>query len=129
MKKKSCHLAPKVVIDLPFEGRKVKGSRKYRGRERVPKVGSRREETITEPINSRIGEFHTNFSIFRDQMYILGYQTPVFIPNLYNRVKFLDKNFISSVKSTNFSIFRDQMYILGYQTPFLSPFCKIGSNF
>ena len=54
MKKKSCHLAPKVVIDLPFEGRKVKGSRKYRGRERVPKVGSRREETITEPINSRI---------------------------------------------------------------------------
>ena len=47
MKKKTCHLAPKVVIDLPFEGRKVKGSRKYRGRERVPKVGSRREETIT----------------------------------------------------------------------------------
>ena len=57
--KKSCHLAPKVVIDLPFEGRKVEGSRKYRGRERVPKVGSRREETITEPINSRIGEFYT----------------------------------------------------------------------
>ena len=48
-----------MVIDLPFEGRKVEGSRKYRGRERVPKVGSRREETITEPINSRIGEFHT----------------------------------------------------------------------
>ena len=47
------------MIDLPFEGRKVEGSRKYRGRERVPKVGSRREETITEPINSRIGEFHT----------------------------------------------------------------------
>ena len=59
IKKKSCHLAPKVVIDLPFEGRKVEGSRKYRGRERVPKVGSRREETITEPINSRIGELHT----------------------------------------------------------------------
>ena len=58
-KKKSCHLAPKVVIDLPFEGGKVEGSRTYRGRERVPKVGSRREETITEPINSRIGEFHT----------------------------------------------------------------------
>ena len=57
--KKSCHLVPKVVKDLPFEGRKVEGSRKYRGRERVPKVGSRREETITEPINSRIGEFHT----------------------------------------------------------------------
>ena len=52
--KKSCHLVPKVVIDLPFEGRKVEGSRKYRRRERVPKVGSRREETITEPINFRI---------------------------------------------------------------------------
>ena len=48
-----------MVIDLPFEGRKVEGSQKYRGRERVPKVGSRREETITELINSRIGEFHT----------------------------------------------------------------------
>ena len=48
-----------MVIGLPFEGRKVEGSQKYRGRERVPKVGSRREETITEPINSRIREFHT----------------------------------------------------------------------
>ena len=57
--KKSCHLVPKVVIDLPFEGRKVEGSRKYRRRESVPKTGSRREETITEPINSCIGEFHT----------------------------------------------------------------------
>ena len=57
--KKSCHLVPKVVIDLPFEGRKVEGSQKYRRRERVPKAGSRREEIITEPINSRIGEFHT----------------------------------------------------------------------
>ena len=55
---KPCHLVPKVVIDLSFEGRKVEGSRKYR-RERVPKGGSRREETTTEPINSRIGEFHT----------------------------------------------------------------------
>ena len=53
-KKKLCHLVPKVVIDLPFEG-----SRKYRRREGVPKAGSRREETITEPINSQIGEFHT----------------------------------------------------------------------
>ena len=44
---------------MPFEGRKVEGSRKYRGRERVPKVRSRGEETITEPINSSIGEFHT----------------------------------------------------------------------
>ena len=55
---KSCHLVSKVVMDLPFEGRKVEGSRKYR-RERVPKAGSRGEETITEPINSHIGEFYT----------------------------------------------------------------------
>ena len=48
-----------MAIDLPYEGRKVEGSRKYRVRERVPKVGSRREETITELINSGIGEFHT----------------------------------------------------------------------
>ena len=48
-----------MVIDLPFEGRKVEGSWKYRRRERVSKAGSRGEETITEPINSRIGEFHT----------------------------------------------------------------------
>ena len=48
-----------MVIHLPFEGRKVEGSRKYRRRERFPKAGSRREETITEPINSCIGEFHT----------------------------------------------------------------------
>ena len=36
--KKSCHLVLKVVIDLPFEGRKVERSQKYR-RERVPTVG------------------------------------------------------------------------------------------
>ena len=53
------HLVPKVVIDLPFEGRKVEGSWKYRSRERVPKEGSRREETITEAINSCTGDFHT----------------------------------------------------------------------
>ena len=41
-KKRSCHLVPKVVIDLPFEGRKVEGSWKYI-RERVPKAGSRWE--------------------------------------------------------------------------------------
>ena len=41
-----------MVIDLPFEGRKVEGSWRYRRRERVPKAGSRGEETITEPINS-----------------------------------------------------------------------------
>ena len=56
-KKKSCHLVPKVVIDLSFEGRKVEGSRKYRKRE-SPKAGSRREETITEPINSCNGIPH-----------------------------------------------------------------------
>ena len=60
--KKSCHLVPKVMIDLPFEGRKVKGNRKYRRRERVPKAGSRMEETITKPINSCIGEFHTRIN-------------------------------------------------------------------
>ena len=49
-KKTSGHLVPKVVIDLIFEGRKVEGSRKCKRRERVPKAGSRREETITEPI-------------------------------------------------------------------------------
>ena len=54
-KKKSCHLVPKVATDLPFEERKVEGSRKYKRRERVPKVRGRREETITELINSRIG--------------------------------------------------------------------------
>ena len=58
-KKNSCHLVPKVVIDLPFEGRKVEESQKYRRRERVPKMGSRGEKTITEPINSCIGEVHT----------------------------------------------------------------------
>ena len=39
---------PKVVIDLPFEGRKAEESRKYRRRKRIPQVGSRREKTITE---------------------------------------------------------------------------------
>ena len=52
-KKKIMHLVPKVVLDLPFGGRKVEGSQKYRRRERVPKVGSRGEETITEPINNK----------------------------------------------------------------------------
>ena len=47
IKRKSCHLVPRVVIDLPFEGRKVERSWKCRRRERVPKAGSRREETIT----------------------------------------------------------------------------------
>ena len=46
-KKKSCDLVPKVMIDLPFEGRLVEGSWKYRRRERVPQAGSRWEETIS----------------------------------------------------------------------------------
>ena len=33
-----------MVIDLPFKGKKVEGSRKYR-RERVPKTGSRRKKS------------------------------------------------------------------------------------
>ena len=32
-KKKSCHMVPKVVIDLPFEGRKVEGNGNTEGRE------------------------------------------------------------------------------------------------
>ena len=47
------------MIDLPFEGSKVGGSWKYRRREKVPKAGSRREETITDLIDSCIGEFYT----------------------------------------------------------------------
>ena len=39
---------------------KVEGRGKYRRREKVPKVGSRRDETITEPINSCIGVPHNN---------------------------------------------------------------------
>ena len=58
-KKKTCHPGPKVVTDLLFEEWKVEGSHKYRRRERAPEAGSRRDETITEPINSCIGEFHT----------------------------------------------------------------------
>ena len=42
-------------MDLPFEG-----SLECRRREKVPKVGSRGEETITEPVNSCIGEFHNS---------------------------------------------------------------------
>ena len=56
-KKKSCHLVPKVVIELPFEGRTVEGSQKYTRRERVPKAESRREETITELINACTRKF------------------------------------------------------------------------
>ena len=44
----------------------------------------------------------TNLSIFRDQMYIFRYKTPLFIHNLYILVKLFCKNFIFSVKSTFF---------------------------
>ena len=59
----------------------------------------------------------TNLSIFRDQMYIFRYKTPLFIHNLYILVKLFCKNFIFSVKSTFFLVFQDQMYIFGYKTP------------
>ena len=49
---------PKVVIDLPFEGRKVEGSWKNRRWKSIPQVGNRMEETITKLINSSNGEFH-----------------------------------------------------------------------
>ena len=58
----------------------------------------------------------TNFLVFRDQMYIFGYKTTVFIQNLYFLVKYFGKNFIFSVKSTNILFFWDQMYIFGYKT-------------
>ena len=48
--KNSYHLVPKVVTDLPFEGKKVEGSQKNRRWETVPQLGSRREGTISEPI-------------------------------------------------------------------------------
>ena len=44
------------MIDLPFEGRLKEARNTEEGR--VPKAGSRREETITEPINSCVREFH-----------------------------------------------------------------------
>ena len=61
--KKRKRKAPKRIkqIDkISKKGNKVEGSRKYRRMERVPKAGSRREETITEPFNSCIGEFPHN---------------------------------------------------------------------
>ena len=48
-------------------------------------------------------------------MYIWGYQTPVFIPNLYDLVK---KNLIFS---EIFPFFREQMYIWGTKLQFLTP--------
>ena len=42
---------------------------------------------ILSPLDKKKLNFQLNFSIFREQMYIWGYQTPVFIPNLYDRVK------------------------------------------
>ena len=66
--------------------------------------------------------FQLNFSIFREQMYIWGYQTPVFIPNLYDQVK---KNFIFS---EIFPFLRNKCTFGGTKLQFLSPICTIGSK-
>ena len=58
----------------------------------------------------------TNFLFFRDQLYIFGYKTTVFIQNLCILEKFFGQNFIFRVKSTNILFFQDQMYIFGYKT-------------
>ena len=47
---------------------------------------------------------------FRDQMYIFGYKTKVFIQNMYVLVKFFGKKFIFSVKSTIFCFFPDHVH-------------------
>ena len=47
--KKSCHLVPKVVINLPFEGRKVEGSRKYRRRREFQKLYNKQSAKISLP--------------------------------------------------------------------------------
>ena len=49
----------------------------------------------------------TNILFFRDQMYIFGYKTTVFIQNLYILVKLFCKNFIFSVKSKFFFYFSE----------------------
>ena len=55
-------------------------------------------------------------------MYIWGYQTPVFIPNLYDRVK---KNFIFS---EIFPFLGNKCTFGGTKIQFLSPICTIGSK-
>ena len=50
-KKKTCHLVPEVVTDLPLKEGWLKEAAKQ-------KTG---ESSITEPINSCTGEFHTIF--------------------------------------------------------------------
>ena len=57
----SCHLVPMMVTDLPLEGKKVEGSQKNRRWKRAPQVGSKAEETITGPINSRTGKILLDF--------------------------------------------------------------------
>ena len=73
-KKKSCHLVLKVVTDLPFEGRKVEGSQKYRKRERVPKAGSRREflhwRVPCNPIQFNIAQDFGGYSSLQDPKYL-----------------------------------------------------------
>ena len=51
LKRKSSHLAPKVVIDPPFER-----SWKNKSWKRVPQAGTRVEETVTELI-LELGKF------------------------------------------------------------------------
>ena len=50
----------------------------------------------------------TNILFFRDQMYIFGYKTTVFIQNLFILVKYFGKNFVFSVKSTFFFYFSER---------------------
>ena len=67
--------------------------------------------------------------VFRDQMYIFGYKTTVFIQNLYILVKVFIKNFIFSVKSTILLVFQDQMYIFRYKTTVFTQNLYILVNF
>ena len=69
-------------------------------------------------IGSKKLNFQLNFSIFREQMYIWGYQTPVFIPNLYDRVK---KNFIFS---EIFPFLGNKCTFGGTKLQILSPLCQ-----
>ena len=65
----------------------------------------------------------TNILFFRDQMYIFGYKTTVFIQNVYILVKYFGKNFVFSVKSTIFLFFRTKCTFLGTKLQFLSKIC------
>ena len=63
-KRKSCHLFPKVVIDLPFEGREVEGSRKYRRWESATLSEKKIEHlTLVNTISSILESFLTYFEL------------------------------------------------------------------